>query len=439
MGGSIPLRELPEKSIALRTPRGYDVWHVSEMHGVTEITVHVLLFISLYFEVLLLIAFFEKFSTVARMPVARDADLPSVTIVVPCHNEERTVSDTIESLLRLDYPHEKLSLVVVDDGSTDNTLDVARRFESERVRIHSKENGGKYSALNLAIERSESEFIGCLDADSFVHPSALRRIIPYFADPRVMAVTPAITVHNPRTALQLVQRAEYMLSVFIRRAFSFLGSIFITPGPFSIFRTQVFRELGGFRDAHHTEDLELGLRLQEKRYRIENAHDAYVYTVGPATLGALIRQRVRWTYGFLKNAFDYRHMFFNPRYGTLGMIVLPIVTLSVFTGLYFAGLLITRIVSTVADKVNQVQLTSLAASAPAVDWFFLNTGSYMFIIATLVLLTVSLIMIGRNLVNEPRLWSRDLPLYILLYGFIAPLWLARAVMNAAFSRKESWK
>ncbi len=437
MRGSIPPSDRAEKSVALTATRGYDVGHV--MHGATEIIVHVFLFISLYFEVLLLIAFFEKFPTVARMPTTRDVDLPTVTVVVPCYNEERTVGKTIKSLLGLSYPREKLSLMVVDDGSTDGTLDAVRQFEGPQVQVYSKTNGGKHSALNFAIDRSTSEFIGCLDADSFVHPDALRRIVPYFADPTVMAVTPAITIHEPKTALQFVQKAEYMLSVFIRRAFSFLGSIFITPGPFSIFRAQIFREVGGFRDAHHTEDLELGLRIQEKRYRIENAHNAYVYTVGPSTLGALIRQRVRWTYGFLKNAVDYRRMFMNPRYGTLGTVVLPVVALSVFTGLYFAGLLITRIASTVAEKVNQVHLAGLSASAPAVDWFFLNTGSYMFIIATLILLTILLIMIGKNLAEETRMWSRDLPLYVLLYGFIAPLWLARAVMNAAFSRKESWK
>lgn len=416
------------------------MWDTSfAMNGVTEIAIHVLLFISLYFEVLLLIAFFEKFPTVARMPALANAELPTVTIVVPCHNEERTVRNTLESLLALNYPKEKLSLVVVDDGSTDGTLAAARQFESARVQIHTKENGGKHSALNFAIERSASEFIGCLDADSFVHPDALRRIVPYFTDPRVMAVTPAITVHDPKTMLQFVQKAEYMLSVFIRRAFGFLGSIFITPGPFSIFRTRVFAEIGGFRDAHHTEDLELGLRIQERHYRIENAHNAYVYTVTPATLSALIRQRVRWTYGFLKNTVDYRHMLLNPNYGTLGTVVLPVVGLSVFAGLYFASLLIARGGSAIAEKINQVQLTSLSASVPTADWFFLNTGSYMFILTALILLTVILINIGKRLTEETRVWSRDLPLYILLYGFVAPLWLARAVMNVALSRKGSWK
>lgn len=408
------------------------------MTPILSLILHVLLFVALYFEVLLLIAFLGRFPRARRAEPRDPADLPSVTIVVPCHNEERTAGKTIASLLALRYPAEKLSIVAVDDGSTDGTLEVLRSYESAGVRVIAKENGGKHSALNAALAEATTDLIGCLDADSFADPEALARIVAHFDDPAIAAVTPAIRVHEPQSVLELVQKAEYGLSIFVRKAFGFLDAIFITPGPLSVFRRSALAEIGGFREAHNTEDLEIGLRLQSRGWRIANAHDAYVATVPPKTLRALIRQRVRWTYGFLKNAGDYRFMFFRRRYGALGLLVLPTVTLSVFSALFFFGFLLWRLGSAGFEKAREVAFAGLSASTPAFDWFFLNTNSAVFIILTLLLLTLALLAIGKFLARE-RMVSLDVALYFFLYGFIAPLWLARAVMNVALSRRESWK
>src|SRR3989344_2493186 len=168
---------------------------------------YVCLFIALYFEVFLMISFFEK------KPFKKDAALPryypSVSMLVPCFNEEKTLAGTIESLLALQYPKNKLEIVVINDGSTDSTAEIARGYAERypsQIRFLQKENGGKYTALNLGIERSGGELIGCLDADSFAAPDALLEAVKMFeGDPGIMAITPPMQVYKPRRMLELMQ------------------------------------------------------------------------------------------------------------------------------------------------------------------------------------------------------------------------------------------
>jgi cellulose synthase/poly-beta-1,6-N-acetylglucosamine synthase-like glycosyltransferase len=165
--------------------------------------------------------------------------LPTVSIIVPVWNEEKTVLKTIFSLLKLDYPKDKLSVFIVDDGSTDNTWKVVQRFvRNKQVKLLRKENGGKHTALNYALEFIDTDLVGCLDADSFVHPQALKRIVARFLKEKdVMAVTPSVKIFNPKGILGMVQKSEYMFGIFLRRVFAQLDAIYITPGPFSIFYT----------------------------------------------------------------------------------------------------------------------------------------------------------------------------------------------------------
>jgi len=171
------------------------------MHLAFETLLYTLLFSALYAQVFLLVTFFEMRATrahsarealrltSARLSMAGESSStvlePRVAIIVPCWNEERTLARTVDSLLALEYPRDKLSVVIVDDGSTDGTSAVAERYRrNPQVALLSKENGGKYTALNLGIEHvgASADLVGCLDADSFVAPSALREIVRVFTD-----------------------------------------------------------------------------------------------------------------------------------------------------------------------------------------------------------------------------------------------------------------
>jgi len=401
---------------------------------------YIMLFVSLYFEVFLLITFFEHMGVRKVIPTSKKMGiLPSVAVIVPCFNEETTVAGTLNSLLALDYPADKLEIIAVNDGSTDTTQEVLASFAHHpQIQILKKENGGKHSAMNEALKHTQAEIVGCLDADSFVENDALMQLVAHFEDEEVAAVTPSIKIHNAKGLMQVIQKAEYGLAVFVRNAFALMDSLFITPGPFSFFRRSVIDEVGPWRHAHSTEDLEMCMRLQKNHKKVTNEPSAVVYTTAPATLGTLYKQRVRWTYGFLKNAVDYYYMFFNPRYGTLGVLVLPISIISLFSAIFLFSTMIWNTLVLVAQEVVRFQTIGLAATSIQFDIFFINTSVILTVTLTLIVLTLALMSIGKRLARDP-LFSFDMPVYLVLYGFITPLWLTAALYKAVANSSPRWR
>lgn len=410
------------------------------MIEISQIIPHIFIFTALYFQIFLLITFFENRRTIKEEPRRVNVSYPSVAILVPCYNEEKTLAGTVKSLLALDYPKEKLSIVVIDDGSTDHTFEVMKSFKTyPQVTLLQKENGGKHTALNLGISQIKTELVGCLDADSFVAPNALIEIIKYFDDPSVMAVTPAIKIWNPKNVLEHIQKVEYDMGIFLRKMFGVMNAIQVTPGPFSLFRKKVFAELGGFKAAHNTEDMEIALRMQSKHYRIENAHTAHVYTVAPKTVSSLYKQRVRWVSGFLKNVLDYRFMLFNKEYGNLGILTLPFAIISVLGAVYMFGFTLTRFFEYLFEKIVKYQIVGVEWSQIHFDWFFVNTQSLIVLTSITLIMTLFILFNGRKLSEGTMKPSRDIVYFLLLYGFLAPLWLIKALYNVAFSKKSSWR
>ena len=404
------------------------------------IGVYFFLFLGLYFEIFLLISFFE------RQPEQKSAALPryfpTVSIIVPCWNEEKTLAATMQSLFALEYPKERLSFIIVNDGSTDNTLAVARGFESHpQVKVFSKENGGKYTALNLGIESCDSELVGCLDADSSVAPDALIESVKKFVEnDRTMAVVPAMRVNNPRNMLELMQAVEYTFGIFYKKMFDNLAAISVLPGPFSIYRRSVFAIVGPFRHAHNTEDMEMAFRLHQHGLLIENAHTAVVYTNAPKTVRSLVKQRTRWSQGFLQNSQDYHYMYFNPRFGNFGLLVLPFGLTMFFGALYMTAFLLYHFAQAIIIRVGDLWLARVPLHMPlfTFDWFYIDTSMLAVLAVVTLLMTLVAILIGRRIAGA-NFGLASLVSYFALYGFIAPIWLARAAWGAVRAQESTWR
>ena len=162
-------------------------------------------FLAVYVQVFLLVTFFEnRKKIIIRKKEITLQEYPSVTIIIPCYNEQYTVVNTIESLLALEYPEDKLHIIAVDNASKDDTFEVLKAYASNsRIRVFREEKVGKHNALNTGLANLQTEFVGCLDADSTVHPEALKRIMSYFAANKdTMAVAPSIVVRDPKNILQ---------------------------------------------------------------------------------------------------------------------------------------------------------------------------------------------------------------------------------------------
>ena len=402
-----------------------------------EILISVIAFVSLYTAIFFIITLLEHRNHIIKRK--KITKYPSVCIIIPCFNEEKTLGETLKSLLALDYPRDKLEIFIVDDGSTDNTCAVARKYLSRGVKIFRKKNGGKYTALNLGLSKTKAEYVGALDADSFVDPQALKRILPYFDNPRVMAVTPSMKVYKPKSWLQRIQMVEYAVGIFFRKMFALVGSIHVTPGPFSIYKKEFFDKHGLYTEAYMTEDIEVALRMQTHNYIIENAIDAYVYTVCPKNFKTLYYQRRRWYHGFLKNVIDYKKLF-SKQHGNLGLYVLPLAFASI-------ALVIVSFIYFLYKSIEGLWDAYLYARAVNFDVFrfdfnldfFLVNINTIFILGIITMIVgILIIVIAVKVSKEKEKIVFSYILYVVAYWFLFSFWWLVAIYYKLTGKKLLW-
>ena len=415
------------------------------MERVFSFIFYIFTFLAVYVEVFFLITYLERRKDiVVRLDNKPNRVYPSVTVIVPCWNEQNTVQGTVESLLALDYPKDKIKIMLVDDGSTDNTWNVLQQFaNTPNIEVIHKENGGKHTAMNLGIEKATTAMIGCLDADSYVTPSALKRMIPYFDNPTVMAVSPSIIVKDPKRPIEWAQKIEYQLSVYIKKMLGLMKGIHVTPGPFSIYRIEVFQKLGPYREAHKTEDMEIAYRMHEAGMRIEQCHDAQVFTKTPPTTLALYKQRKRWIYGFINNTIDYRRLIFKEKYGAFALFTIPAGVISIFSAIYLFIFMIYSFTKFVMNKILEVQAVGVHVGtlvpSQQFSWFYVSTHAVFLITILLYGFVFTSLMIGSKMSTGKWRPSFAMVWYIAVYSIIAPLWIMRAVINTIFRRETAWR
>ena len=409
-----------------------------------QIVLYFFLFVGIYFEVFILFTYLVHRKQIIAdegRVFERTEHYPSVTIVVPVWNEETTIGGTIKSLLSLNYPKDRLKIVVVDDGSTDGTWMIMQHYAKEhpQIEIHHKENGGKHTAVNYAIERCTTDLIGCLDADSFVDKDTLKKITCVFMDdPEAMAVTPAMKIDNPKTIIQSVQSIEYLFGILVKKVMAILGAIHVTPGPFTIFRRTMFDQIGMFRKAHNTEDMEIAFRMQANHLKIENVHNAWVYTTGPNTIKKLYKQRVRWTYGFLRNVWDYRFLFLNRKYGNIGVFTLPTATALIVGVIFSVSFVIKRFLQFMHTLFIQWQTVGFLKPDVELSLFYVSTKWNMFLTVFVLFLMVSLIYTAQKLTKE-KMHPHRVLVYFLIFPIISPFWVLKSAYNAVFAKKTTWR
>lgn len=367
---------------------------------------------------------------------------PRVSIIVPAYNEESTITKTIKSLLALDYPKDKVEIIIVDDGSTDNTLKVAESIKAANIRVFTKKNGGKGSALNFGLKKCTGEFISALDADSFATKSALKKMIGYFEDKKVMAVTPSLKVYNPKNILQKIQLVEYLIGVFLRKIFAILDSIHVAPGPFSIFRKEFFDKYGGFDENNLTEDIEIALRIKSKKFKIENANDAIVYTLTPPSFKGLMKQRLRWYSGFMENIWVYKHLF-SKKYGDLGIFILPAAFISVALVLmiffYSIFLFATRTIMQNYKNLSSINFDFSRLFDFKFDPFFFNLNSVFVLSLICFAIGVCMIVAAKKMSNEQGRIKVHYLAYLLFYWVLYGVWWLTAISYKVAGKKVVWR
>ncbi len=247
-----------------------------------------------------------------------DQPLPLVSVLVPAYNEGTVIQGSIRSLLELDYP--RYEVLVIDDGSTDDTTQRARAFEGDhgraKVRVIRKLNGGKANALNTGIASARGVFILCMDGDSTLEPQTLRKAVRHFTNPRVGAVAGSVKVVNRTNMLSTLQALEYVEGLnMVRAAQGFFRLVNIIPGPIGIFRRSALESVAGYDDDTFAEDCDLTLKLLVNGWQVKYEPGAIAYTEAPEKLLDLLKQRYRWTRGILQAISKHKRRLVTPHRG----------------------------------------------------------------------------------------------------------------------------
>jgi len=307
-----------------------------------------------------------RFDWIKRSPLA-----PPITILVPAHNEQKSICTAVRNLLDLDYP--ELEVIVVNDGSADSTLQMMQQefglrlvravyipqvmsapvrglyrsdVDTRLVVVDKESAGSKADAVNAGLNAATSPYMCVVDADSVLESDALLRImVPVLADPkRVVSVGGIIRVLNgseleggrmrrvrlPRKSIEVIQVVEYLRAFLIgREAWARGNMLMIISGAFGVFRTDLVRAIGGYRSCAIGEDFDLVARLHRhlldkgEDYSIQFVPDPVCWTEVPSDLQSLGRQRARWHKGLLDVLWPNKDMLFRPRYGLIGCLALP--------------------------------------------------------------------------------------------------------------------
>jgi cellulose synthase/poly-beta-1,6-N-acetylglucosamine synthase-like glycosyltransferase/peptidoglycan/xylan/chitin deacetylase (PgdA/CDA1 family) len=283
---------------------------------------------------------------------------PTVAVIVPAFNEEKVIVQTITSLLGSDHPP-NFEIVVVDDGSTDDTYRRVREaFADEpRVRLFTKPNSGKSDALNYGVGRTSAEIVIALDADTIFARDTISKLVRHFADPKVGAVAGNAKVGNRINLLTRWQALEYITSQNLdRRAFNLLNCITVVPGAVGAWRRELVERAGGFTHLTLAEDADLTMAIRKLGYSIAYEDEAIGLTEAPDTLRGFIRQRYRWMYGTLQAAWKHIDALCRPRYGSLGFVALPnIFIFQVFFPLISPAMDLLMLVTLITSAINKWQ------------------------------------------------------------------------------------
>ena len=400
-------------------------------------------FLLLYMSIFLMITLVEEGEVSGRPKSFRE--WPFVSVIIPAFNESSTISRVIKSVLNLDYPAEKLEVIVVDDGSTDSTSSIAKKLDDKRIKILKQQRKGKAAALNLGLDHAKGDFIACLDADSYVSQSSLKEMIVNFSSADIAAVTPIMHVYNPKTLLEKIQNIEYLLAVYIKKILSHINSINVTPGPFSVYRADILRSIGKFDENSIVEDQEIAYRIQENNFRIVQSDRGDVYTAAPKNLGDLYRQRKRWYKGSWLTFNKYRRIMMDKRYGDFGFFLMPNILFGLLSCFFMLIFFTAYVASPVLEMLRHIYMAG----------FYINLGSYLnftdvianfvfftdfyklFILWSFAAITIFTVIRSHKTLKKSIGFSEAIPVAAFLFAYYIFISFVNVVSTADLIRKNS--
>jgi biofilm PGA synthesis N-glycosyltransferase PgaC len=367
-----------------------------------------------------------------------------VSIVMPCYNEGDSIGKAIENLLSMNYPKNMIEIIVVDDKSKDNSVEIikeyVKKYNNVRLIVNEKNSGGAAEPTNIGIRAAKYDYIAVADSDSYPEKDALIKMIGFLQeDKSIGGVTGAVLAKSSETFAQKLQYLEYVVICFARKLLDYIDSVYVTPGPFALYRKKVLFEIGLFDKKNLTQDIEIVWRMMSHGYKARMSLDAKIYTITPRTFKKWWGQRVRWNIGGTQTIVKYKKWAFKKN--MLGMFIIPFFSVSLFIGLVgiflFLYLVIRRFLviylSTKYSIIANETVTRLIHFSfnPSVLNFF---GISLFLLGCFYTLFALITMKELNL-KHINLFN--LIFFLTLYLMIYPLVMISALYKFAV-KKYSW-
>lgn len=415
------------------------------------ITIYV---ISLYFLIYWLVLYSEVRHRIKKekkiVPYLRR--YPTAAILVPAYNEEKTILKTLKSISRLNYPKDKFEVHILNNASKDRTEDVSLEFIKHHpelnIKYHYIAQPGKAKAMNKGLSIIKTKYFACLDADSTAHKNALLEMMAKFerGNDELTILTPVMKIENPQTMIQKMQRIEYLFGAMMAKLMSYMDANYVAPGPFSVYKTDRIRELGGFDEKSIVEDQEIAYKVQQKHYKIAQCSNAFVYTLGPKDAKALRNQRNRWVKGTILTLFDYRKLFFNKKYGEFGIFQLPVIFTYYLLGLfslnaflYFTIKPIYKLIKNLSlinyDIIPFIQTFKFTFDIWSIDFLF------TFLLNIMLVITIVFLFIASRTTDDKLIKGHgflSLLLYFYLYFLLLSTVLIEVVVELIIGKKQRW-
>jgi cellulose synthase/poly-beta-1,6-N-acetylglucosamine synthase-like glycosyltransferase/spore germination protein YaaH/peptidoglycan/xylan/chitin deacetylase (PgdA/CDA1 family) len=358
---------------------------------------------------------------------------PLVSVLIPCFNEEKVIAASVARILESEWRN--LEVLVLDDGSKDATAEAVRQAHGDnpRVTLLSFENGGKARAVNRGLAVAKGDYVVALDADTLFPPKTIGRLVRWFQDPTIGAVAGNAIVGNRVNTVTRWQALEYVTAQNLeRRALAALGAVTVVPGAVGAWRRSVLDTLGGYPSDTLAEDQDLTIACQRAGWKVAFDPAAQAFTEAPDTVGGLLKQRFRWSFGTLQCVWKHRAALFNPKTPTLGFVALPQIWL-------FQILL-----AVAAPLVDLAVVWSLisglyGAIAHPMEWSPDDTFRGLLYWAVFILVDLSAGALGMAL--EKRAPWRDLPyLPVQRFGYRQLMYyvVVKSVLTAARGGRVGW-
>ncbi len=396
------------------------------------------MFVSIYFLSLFLLLFKNNRKTLFSFPKTKNKY--SISVLVPAYNEEDTIEETIKAIFDVDYPYLE-EVIVLNDGSKDNTGKIVKKLmkKYKKLKLIDKKNSGKGDSLNKGIKIAKGDLVAVIDADSFPAKDSFKKMVGFFDDEKVGAVTCVFVPRNRNKFIEKLQVIEYNIIAFTRKLLDYVDAIYVTPGPLALYRKSALIKIGGFDPKNMTEDIEATWHLAFEGYQRKMCLSTYATTKVPNKIKVWYRQRRRWSLGGLQCINKYKGVFLKK--GMLGLFILPFFVLQLFLGLIGLSIFIYLTVTGFIKNYTFLGYSiNVGTSVTMSDFYFTPSvlnylGIVLFVAGGFFTLFVLIIMKDQILKKQNIF---NILFYLIFYLSIYPLIMISAIYHY-FKGIRKWR